>query len=214
MGITSIWDNSFYDNNSMPQPKWAFEVIFTQYQGLHEADRELLTKAVMSTSIKPRELTVTPTYYGGVGFQHATRAKTEDQLEITFADNNQMRIYSILNTLFNYQSFNSNWPMVTGKDDSTSGYFYRRTTNTDKANSPWNKIYNNIVVRLLQPHNFIYTVNTAEQPSYSVEYVFHNCQIISIGEIDLSYDAEEAVELNAAFAYDWMEPVFYKGEEK
>lgn len=182
--MTSIWDNDFYE--TPPQPLYAFEVDFMQYNDLDSSAQTLLTKAIKSCSIKERNLNLARSYYGGLEFRHAARPEAGGELSITFNENQNLDVTTALNRLFNKQSYNEEWAKKTDADSTA----FRESLNDNK-----------IVLKILKPDNYTYSTDSE---SYSKKFTYCHCILMNIGEVEFSYDAEEAMEIQVSFSYNYM----------
>ena len=101
MAINSIWNNNFY--NSMPVPKWSFEMDFTQlFINASNRDKfgDILNKAVVSCSWPERSINSIPVYFAGVEGKLPGRAINSGELEIRFNENTTFGVTKALEELF------------------------------------------------------------------------------------------------------------------
>lgn len=201
MGMTSIWDNDFY--NTPPQPVWAFEIDFKQYSSMTDNEQILASKAATTAKIAERAVELIPVFYGGVEFRHMARATTAGNLTIHFSENQNLAVYTMLNNLFNKNAFNCKFPLNTGNGTPENPELGYRVINKN----------NNICVKILKPDdNFVYKTDTED--NYSRKFIYKNCQIMTISEVDLDYsNTDSIVEYDVTFSYDYMDIESIKEKE-
>lgn len=190
MGISSIWDNSFY--NVAPQPKWLFEVDFESFfsntDGYDQTDANRMSMAVTNCKWGQREVSVVKTYFAGVEANFPGRVMNAGELSFKFNENSSLGVSQMLEREY-------------GKMISSQEYF--RNDDRSYSENSFSKIDKIIKVKILKPNeNLAINDNVAE---YSAEIEFHNCWIKSIEGEDMSYDeTDEAVTRTAVFSYDYM----------
>lgn len=190
MGFTSIWENDFY--NTPPQPLYAFEVVFNQFSDIGPEDAKTLSKAVKTITMAERKTNPVPIYYGGMEFRHQGRVENTGEFTITFSENQNLTVTTILNKLFNKICWNQSWPKSTGSVN------YATKAANDK-----------IILKILKPEGLMYATDGG---AYSKIITYNNCLLINIGEVEFSYDSEEIMEIQASFSFNYMEVSLDGGE--
>lgn len=193
MALNSIWNNDFY--NSMPVPKWCFEMDFTQLfigQKNKEIYGELLNKAVVSCSWPERQGNSIPVYYAGVEAKLPGRVSNSGELEIKFNENSTFEVTKALEELFHAET------SCDAYFEGKGGYSY---------NKKFSKTPRIIRMMILKPST-IFETNPIEDRSVwkaPVEIRFHNCWLVKIGGEEMSYDNDsEVITKSCTFAYDYF----------
>lgn len=189
MGIQSIWSNDFYEKP--PQPLWAFEVVFNDYYDLTEPEKELLHKAAISSKIGERKVNIIPTYFGGAMFMHLGRSEHADQLTIEFNENEDLDVTRVIQNLWNRNTMNQDWPE--GGKTAETDPIYRNPSQE-----------NIIKVKMLKPNEKYEYGLDCEDNFVSKIITFHNCKLMQVSEVELSYTSDEVMKVQATFSYDYM----------
>jgi hypothetical protein len=178
--MKSIWNNTFYNNQ--PALGWTFDISFDEY---YEGDSEgklglsRLSQAAVEISIGKRESEFASVYYGGAEFKKFTRAQNNGTFTIKF---NEDKFYTITGILEN----------IYDKDNLNQHYF---DAGSHVYNSP--TIGNRIIRVNMYDPNWI-----NKKP---VSYTFFDCRLVTIEEIQLSYESEDSVTKTASFVYNYMQ---------
>lgn len=191
MGISSIWNNDFY--NKTPIPKWSFELDFTQMflaaNGNQESYGSTLNKAVVSCSWPARDAQLIETWYAGINAKFPGRATTAKDLTITFNENSTMNVTKILEELFHAEV-------------NCDSYF------TDQEGYAFNKVFDKIdrkiILKIHKPQPIMVHNSKESQENILAEITFHNCIMYKIDETDLSYETDEVIKRTATFSFDHM----------
>lgn len=187
MGITSIWQNDFYQKP--PLPKWCFEVVFDDLIKHKSSYAATLNKAVVNCQWGKREMSIVKTYYAGVEANFPGRVQNTGELNITFNENTGMQVSRILEELFNGECSNDHYFLGKGN------YIY---------NQDFTKIGRNITLRVLKPKLSMST-NTDDNFDVAGSVTFYNCILTSINEEEFNYEStDETVTRTARFSYDYM----------
>lgn len=187
MGITSIWQNDFYQKP--PLPKWCFEVVFDDLIKHKSSYAATLNKAVVNCQWGKREMSIVKTYYAGVEANFPGRVQNTGELNITFNENTGMQVSRILEELFNGECSNDHYFLGKGN------YIF---------NQDFTKIGRNITLRVLKPKLSMST-NTDDNFDVAGSVTFYNCILTSINEEEFNYEStDETVTRTARFSYDYM----------
>jgi len=193
MGMTSIWENDFYE--TPPQPLYAFETVWDQYKDLQGNDASTLSKACTNIQVAAREIQMPPVYYGGLEFRYPARTNNAGEVTVTFAENNKFSVMSILYKLFDKTSYNASWAIST----ISSNVKYREA---------YEKTANKIIVKPLTPNsNYMFYTDGG---SYAKKFIFNNCTLIKVDGLEFDASSEEVVNITATFSFDYM--TFEDGE--
>ena len=189
--MKSIWNNTFY--NTQPALGWTFELSFDQYyegdNNENAAGLNRFAQAAVDVTIGKRESEYTSVYYGGVEFKKLTRAQNTGTFTIKFNEDKFYTITGILENIYNNDNLNQDY-----FEEKTRAY--NRPTEGTRT----------IVVKMYDPN----TMNT--DPNPVVSYEFYNCRIMSIDDINLSYESTESVTRSATFVYDYMKYKDHRAE--
>lgn len=192
MGITSIWDNTFY-KNAKPLPRWCFEVNFGNLQNTDKKSKvqktqleNTLNLAVQSVSIGRRETSIVKTYYAGIEANIPGRYMNTGELNIVFNEDNNLRITKMLEQIFEDSCC---------QDDYFAGKSYTPAT-------AWHKNSKVIEVKVLKWDDSG-VVETGKEVVCT--YKFHGCILTSLNEEEFSYsNTDDVLQRTARFSYDYM----------
>lgn len=196
MGISSIWNNTFYDKP--PVPKWCFEVDFESYFLTDETGKaykigysDMLSKAVVSCSWPGRDGNLISTYYAGLESKLPGRPQTAKDLTIKFNENTDLSTTRVLEELYhaeiNCDSYFTN----------QEGFVY---------NKNFNKIDRKIRLLIHKPDKIMMQNDYHDEESKILAIItFHNCIMYKIDEQEFSYENEdEILTRTATFSFDYM----------
>lgn len=214
--INHIFKNSFY--RADPLPQWSFSVDFIPNEiTLMNYDAEFfktLTKAIISTKVNDYKVNVGSINYAGLQHTFATNTDTAGDLQITFAENSNFTILSILNDIYKYTTNNQAFAIydITPATSATAGVAaeeingpaYKLATASDRF-----RYICDIVVKIFKPGNAHAFGNELENmPSYVITY--KHCWLKKIGTIDLNYNSDEPIDIDAVFTYQYAIPELYE----
>lgn len=197
MGITSIWDNEFF-NNKKPIPKWCFEVNFV---GLENSDAKSnigkdalprLNHAIESISFGRRETSIVKTYYCGAEANLPGRVMNTGELNIVFNENDKLEVTSLLEAIF-------------ADSCSDDRYFVNSNKYGYTPHTKWRKSSKVIEVKIIKPDivGFISDENT--NGTVLAAYKFYGCILTSVNEEEFSYaNTDDILKRTARFSYDYM----------
>lgn len=181
--MKSIWNNTFY--NTQPALGWTFELSFDEYYEGDNNENKLglnrFAQAAVDISIGKRESEYTSVYYGGVEFKKFTRAQNTGTFTIKFNEDKFYTITGILENIYNNDNLNQDY-----FDSGT--HLYNTTTKGNRK----------VVVKMFDPN----TIH--KDPNPVVYYEFYNCRIMTIDDINLSYESTDTITRSATFVYDYM----------
>lgn len=189
--MKSIWNNTFYNNQ--PALGWVFDISFDEY---YEGDNEKtvaglykFSQAAVDITIGKRESEYTSVYYGGVEFKKFTRAQNTGTFTIKFNEDKFYTITSILESIYNKDNLNQNYFDAGNQVYNWSEYAPRK-----------------MVVNMYDPN----TIHRDSNPV--VGYEFYNCRIMSIDDINFSYESTDSITRSVTFVYDYMKFRNYRME--
>lgn len=213
--LNHIFKNSFYKSNPLPQ--WSFSVDFIPneitWAQFGEEFFKTLTKAIISTKVNDYKVNVGSINYTGLQHTFATNADTSGDLQITFAENSNFTILSILNSIYKYTTNDQAFAIydVTPATSTTSG------DATKEIDGPAYKLYTNsdrfryicdIVVKIFKPSDaHAFGDELENMPSFVITY--KHCWLKKIGNIDLNYNSDDPIDIDAVFTYQYAIPETY-----
>lgn len=199
--IRSIWNNPYY-RNYKPIPKWAFVVDFgsfilhndpaIQHNGLIDSYKDILSQALVNVVWGKRETSIVKTYYAGVEANCPGRVQNTGELNITFNDDQEMRISKCLDEIFNGECSNDE-------------YFEGNGAYIGNVKSGFNKVDRSITVHILKPQTIMQSEIVAPEYQEAGSVTFHNCILTGINEEEFSYDNhDDILQRTAKISYDYM----------
>lgn len=200
MSINSIWNNNFY--NSMPVPKWCFEMDFTELF-INAENRinfgDILNKSVVSCSWPERQGNAIPVYYAGIEGKLPGRVANSGELEVKFNENVTFGVTKALEELFHAET------SCDAYFEGKGGYSFNKEFGKVGVNK--NGVYRIIRLLILNPTT-VFDMNPKDERNKwqaPVEIQFHNCWLLKIGAEELSYENDsEVITKTATFSYDYF----------
>lgn len=193
----NIFQNNFYDDR--PGVPWAYRL--TVFTGDPPMDLVRLTQAVKEVNIPDIELNTFQVHYGGMLFYIPTRYKNSGNFQVRFNENKNLHVYKTILDLFHRTYDNRDEEiLVNGKIQNPKYSDFTRDLN--------------VMVEILDPANFSLkdtktklgnNDNLIGTESFDLDtvakYVFTDCYVENIDDIDLDYSSEDCVEwsLNIKF---------------
>ena len=165
-----------------PAIAWTYKISFNSFKGVDKNSADILNSAIVDINVGKRESQYVSVFYGGVEFKKFTRANTTGEISVKFNEDE------------NY-NMNQNYPTSTDSDAlayNSGGKDYKIDENIIEV-----QVYKNSEL-------------DAEEPE--VTYSFYGCKIVSLDDIQFSYDSTEAITRSVHFTYDYMK--FKKNEKK
>jgi hypothetical protein len=180
--MKSIWNNTFYE--AQPALGWTFDISFDSYYygDVSTVQLEKFTQAITDISIGKRESEYTSVYYGGVEFKKFTRAQNTGTFTIKFNEDKYYTITGILEGMYNADNLNQSYFLA-------GSHVY----NTPIAG---NRI---IVVNMYDPNRVHY-----EDDKPIATYEFYDCHIMSIDDVNYSYESTDSITRSVTFVYNYM----------
>lgn len=191
--MKSIWNNTFYNNQ--PALGWTFDISFDEYYQGDNNENQLglnrFAQAAVDISIGKRESEYTSVYYAGAEFKKFTRAQNTGTFTIKFNEDKFYTITGILENIYN-------------KDNLNQDYF---DSGTHLYNTP-TKGTRKVVVKMYDPNTIHKDLNPV------VCYEFYDCHIMSIDDVNLSYESTDSITRSATFVYNYMKFIDYRAQAR
>jgi hypothetical protein len=191
--MDSIWQNAFYE--TPPAIAWTYKISFNSFKGVDKNSADILNSAIVDINVGKRESQYVSVFYGGVEFKKFTRANTTGEISVKFNEDENYTITKIIESIYENYNMNQNYPTSTDSDAlayNSGGKDYKIDENIIEV-----QVYKNSEL-------------DAEEPE--VTYSFYGCKIVSLDDIQFSYDSTEAITRSVHFTYDYMK--FKKNEKK
>ena len=183
--MDSIWQNAFYE--TPPALAWTYKISFNSFKGVDTKSADILNSAIVDINVGKRESQYVSVFYGGVEFKKFTRANTTGELSVKFNEDENYTITKILESIYENYNMNQNYPTSTDSDAlayNSKGKDY--------------KIDENII------EVQVFKNSELEADAPEVTYKFYGCKIVTIDDIQFSYDSTEGVTRSVHFTYDYM----------
>lgn len=142
----------------------------------------------------------------------ATSVDTASDLQITFAENSNFTILSLLNNIYKHTTNDQQFAIYDITPDSETA-----NTTTDEINGPAYKLYTasdrfryvcDIVVKIYKPSDaHAFGDELENMPSFVITY--KHCWLKKIGTIDLNYNSDDPIDIDAVFTYQYALPEPY-----
>lgn len=191
--MESIWNNTFYNNH--PALGWVYKLNLSKYASGAFYDKiKTLEQAVVDVQVGKRESEYTSVFYGGLEFKKFTRANNTNNFTIKFNEDKKYTITSILEDLYNRDNLNQAYPI-----EENTAY---NSPLFNGINDPKGRI---IKVLMFDPNILSTQVLDGENATASIEFAFHDCHIVSLDDLTLSYESTESITRSATFVYSFME---------
>lgn len=183
--MKSIWNNTFY--NTQPALGWTFDISFDEYYTGDNTESKLglnrFAQAAVDITIGKRESEYTSVYYAGIEVKKFTRAQNTGTFTIKFNEDKFYTITGILENIYNTDNLNQS--------------YFNAGTHTYNNPTIGNR---KITVNMYDPNTLHYKSN---EPV--VRYEFYDCHIMSIDDINLSYESTESITRSVTFVYNYMQ---------
>lgn len=183
--MDSIWQNSFYE--TPPAIAWTYKISFNSFKGVDVKGAEILNKAVVDINVGKRESQYVSVYYGGVEFKKFTRANTAGEISIKFNEDENYTVTKIIESI--YENYNMNQDYPTSTESDAMAYNSKGKDYAIDQNIITVQVYKNSDLEATEPE---------------VTYNFYGCKIVSLDEIQLSYNSTEDITRSVHFTYDYM----------
>ena len=196
--MQSIWNNDFYD--TQPALSWVYKLNMSEYYDakfVKDFKLNTLTDAIISVSLGKRESEFASVFYGGVESKVFTRAKTADSFTVKFNEDKFFTVTRVLESIYNHDNLNQQYPSSTGVDEVL---YNTETVSRDSAPKGARKIIINAYDPNAMPKDDLNEIN---RPVFRL--IFHGCRIVSLGEIEFSYESTESIVRDCTFVYNYMQ---------
>lgn len=228
--INHIFKNSFY-TAAQPVPKWSFSVDFIptaeaiqQYGNILYDWSTTLTKAIQSVQLPTRESTSVKSNFKGITIELPARTKNAGEFNIVFSESQNAEVMYILYTMLK-TVFNTSYP--TGEEILSKANIATETSKIGADGNETNAVEDvdlseptfrlllknhghlcNIVVSMYHPMNaHAFNMHSVNEPSFV--YMFHMCDLISVGGATYDYRSDKPVDITATFTYQYFEEMSF-----
>jgi len=181
--MESIWNNDFY--RKQPALAWVYKLDMSNYYTGNDegiVNTKILSNAIIDISVGKRSSEYAEVYYGGIASKVFTRAQNPDTVTIKFSENKDYDVTTVLENMYNLENFNQLYP----------------TENELIYNEPTEGTHTLIV----NVYNPVELAENTETPMH--QYIFYQARIVSLDEIQYSYESTEAITRTATFVYNYM----------
>ena len=190
--MESIWNNTFYNNH--PALSWVYLMNMSEYGGANTYEKfSVLEKAIVDIQVGKRESEYTSVYYGGLEFKKFTRANNTNNFTVKFNEDKHYSVTKALEYLYNCDNLNQDYPL-----NEEAPYNDPLFSTQNEPKSRIIKVYG------FDPNLLSVQVPNNENPMPSIEYTFYDCHIISLDDINYSYESIDTVTRSATFVYSFM----------
>lgn len=182
--MESIWNNDFY--RKQPALAWVYKLNMSEYYTGNDENKvntKILTNAIIDISVGKRSSEYADVYYGGIASKVFTRAQNPDTVTIKFNENKDYDVTTVLENMYNLDNFNQLYPTDNGLD-----------YNAAPIEGP-----HKLIVNIYNP---VKLAENTENPMH--QYIFYQARLVSLDEIQYSYESTEAVTRSATFVYNYM----------
>lgn len=194
--MQSIWNNTFY--HTQPALSWVYKLDMSEY---YDGDLYFsmklgrLTDAIISVNVGKRESEFAPVYYGGISRNVFTRAKNVDTFTLRFNEDKNYTITNILEQIYDRDNMHQNYPLNHGTGEFDS---YMVAYNDDDG-----RYARRIKINAYNPTALPENDNDEENgPLFTLE--FYGCRIVSLNEMEYSYESTETIKRECTFVYSYM----------
>lgn len=183
--VFNIFHNNFFERPVLPNWSWEIAIIGNQNEGWTEEQMSIFSQAVTKIEIPELQMLTTQSQFRGLTFDIPTRLENTGELSLTFNENTNMELYKALKDKLYYASYNDGYVIDEWSKQNDKGE-YEDTYMLYYA--PFD-----VYVKLLDPMTY--------EPVY--HFIFRNCFISNIGEVELSYDSEEVYTYEVKIHYNF-----------
>lgn len=171
----NIFKNSFY--NSDPMPTWSWEIYFdTPLAASGYLDD--VCKAVQDVKIPGFKVETLDIYFAGFKKGYQAKPTMNGQLTIKFADDENLAVRKVLETLFSL-NFNPDAGKITVKTDFEKSFTF------------------NLIVKMLDPIS----------GSIIGVCKYYDCFIQAISDLNLDYKGNDMIDISATIDYKYFKVV-------
>jgi hypothetical protein len=182
--MESIWNNDFY--RKQPALAWVYKLDMSNYYTGDDEGKintKILSNAIIDISVGKRSSEYADVYYGGIASKVFTRAQNPDTVTIKFSENKDYDVTTVLENMYNLENFNQLYP--------TENELMYNTAPTEGPHKLIVNIYNPVEL-----------AENTEKPMH--QYIFYNARLVTLDEIQYSYESTEAITRTATFVYNYM----------
>lgn len=214
--INNIFHNSFYQND--PVAHWSFSIDFipaVQLQNnnlnLYESG-QILTKAVIAASVPDRNVKSTVSHYKGMTIELAARAKTAGTLSMSFAENNEFQVSTVLNDLYQFARSDTYFERIDNFIENLTTEEqvekYTQLLRAYRQAIPDGAHLYNILVKMYKMKDVqAFGDDILEVPTFV--YYFVGCDLQTVKPIDFNYDNDKPIDVQCDWLYQYYEEMTF-----
>lgn len=214
--INNIFHNSFYQND--PVAHWSFSIDFipaVQLQNnnlnLYESG-QILTKAVIAASVPDRNVKSTVSHYKGMTIELAARAKTAGTLSMSFAENNEFQVSTVLNDLYQFARSDTYFERIDNFIENLTTEEqvekYTQLLRAYRQAIPDGAHLYNILVKMYKMKDVqAFGEDILEVPTFV--YYFVGCDLQTVKPIDFNYDNDKPIDVQCDWLYQYYEEMTF-----
>lgn len=214
--INNIFHNSFYQND--PVAHWSFSIDFipaVQLQNnnlnLYESG-QILTKAVIAASVPDRNVKSTVSHYKGMTIELAARAKTAGTLSMSFAENNEFQVSTVLNDLYQFARSDTYFERIDNFIENLTTEEqvekYTQLLRAYRQAIPDGAHLYNILVKMYKMKDVqAFGDDILEVPTFV--YYFVGCDLQTVKPIDFNYDNDKPIDVQCDWLYQYYEELTF-----
>ncbi len=184
--MESIWNNDFY--RKQPALAWVYKLDMSNYYTGNDEGKintKILSNAIIDISVGKRSSEYADVYYGGIASKVFTRAQNPDTVTIKFSENKDYDVTTVLENMYNLENFNQLYP--------TENELMYNTAPTEGPHP------HKLIVNIYNP---VELAENTEKPMR--QYIFYNARLVTLDEIQYSYESTETITRTATFVYNYM----------
>lgn len=185
--IQNIFHNDFYNEPVMPNWSWEISIISNPIEGWTEEQMSIFSKAVTKVNIPDLEMLTTASQFRGLTFDVPTRLENNGEITLTFNEDSDMTLYKDLRNKLYYTSYND-------------GYIIDEWSKLDEKTSKPIDTY----MLYYAPFDIHVKLMNPESPTeIAYIFIFHNCFITSISDVEFKYNSEEVAVYDVKIHYNF-----------
>ncbi len=202
----NIFQNDFYE--SRPGIPWAYRL--TALYGPFPESTVIITKAIKEAHLPEMELKAIQVFFGGADKYVPTRYQNYGTFSLTFNEDCKLRAYKSLLGLFRRSFDNREDIAIPGPDQPMRHYKY-------------SNLYADLtfVLEILDPKNINLQDTNVKREQFGLgreyndmrvvaKYVFGECYVEKIDDLDLDYSSEEIIEWGMTVAFNSIKVTYPK----
>lgn len=180
MKVNNIFHNDFYDRQVMPSWSWEASIV-SKDPNVSQDTMVLFQNAVTQVEIPDLQMQTVQTQFRGLTFDFPTRLDNTGELSIRFNENSTLSLYRTMKQYLLLTSWNQSYV----QDDSSDAF---------EPKGMLVYIPFDIYVKLFSP-----ALGNEER----YKFIFRNCFVMDISDVEMAYDSEECMEYTVKFHYNF-----------